>query len=164
MTHICVTRPGWIHKCIIRPSKEDTCIDGYKHVLGQYLVRVVIDPSRKSHNASNKYPTMHHFITEMCTHVHISVTKRCIVGFWTGAFWELWVCAIAALYAVSCLGGACYTGTCLNNTITDAKENRNDNDNDDNVDDDCGYRYDCSEHILFYIFHITYSIYWLSWP
>ena len=33
-----------------------------------------------SHNASDKYPTMHHFVTEMCTGVHISVTKWCIVG------------------------------------------------------------------------------------
>ena len=36
--------------------------------------------SHKSHNASDKYPTMHHFVTEMCTHVHISVTEWCIVG------------------------------------------------------------------------------------
>ena len=39
-----------------------------------------MDPSDKFHNASDKYPTMHHFVTEMCTHVHISVTKWCIVG------------------------------------------------------------------------------------
>ena len=47
---------------------------------------------------------MHHFVTEMCTYVHISVTKCCIVGFtyvhisvtkWcivgygTGALWDL---------------------------------------------------------------------------
>ena len=30
-------------------------------------------------SASDKYPTMHPFVTEMCTHVHISVTKWCIV-------------------------------------------------------------------------------------
>ena len=28
------------------------------------------DPSYKSHHVSDKYPTMHHFVTEMCTHVH----------------------------------------------------------------------------------------------
>ena len=39
------------------------------------------DPSQKPHNASDKYPTVRHFETEMCTHVHISVTKWCIVGF-----------------------------------------------------------------------------------
>ena len=41
-----------------------------------------IDPSHKAHNASD-YPTMHHFVTEMCTHVHISVTKCCIMGYGT---------------------------------------------------------------------------------
>ena len=34
-----------------------------------------IDPAHKSHNALGIYPTMHQFVTEMCTHVHISVTK-----------------------------------------------------------------------------------------
>ena len=49
-----------------------------------------IDPSHKSHNASDKYdPTMQHFVTEMCTHVHISATKCCIVGYETGALWDL---------------------------------------------------------------------------
>ena len=33
---------------------------------------------------------MHHFVTEKCTHVHISVTKWCIVGYGTDAFWNLW--------------------------------------------------------------------------
>ena len=41
-------------------------------------------PSHKSHNASNKHHTMHHFVTEMCIHGHISVTKWCIVGYGTG--------------------------------------------------------------------------------
>ena len=36
---------------------------------------VTIDPSHKSQNASVAYPTMQHFVTEMCTCVHISVTK-----------------------------------------------------------------------------------------
>ena len=49
-----------------------------------------IDPSHKSHHASDKYPTMHHFVSEMCTCVHISVTKWCIVGYGTGALWDLW--------------------------------------------------------------------------
>ena len=35
----------------------------------------VVEPSHKSHNAFNKYPTMHHFVTEICTYVHISATK-----------------------------------------------------------------------------------------
>ena len=32
-----------------------------------------------AHNASDKYPKMHNFVTEMCTPVHISVTKWYIV-------------------------------------------------------------------------------------
>ena len=48
-----------------------------------------IDPSHKSHNALNKYPTMHHFVTEMCRHLHIFVTKWCIVGHGIGALWDL---------------------------------------------------------------------------
>ena len=32
--------------------------------------------SQISHNVSDKHPTMHHFVTEMCTHVHISHKKR----------------------------------------------------------------------------------------
>ena len=57
-----------------------------------------IDPSHKSHNASNKYPTMHHFVTEMCTHVHIVVTKWCIVGHGIGALWDMGLvhCGICA--------------------------------------------------------------------
>ena len=40
-----------------------------------------IDLSHKSHNTLDKYHTMHHFVTEMCTHVHISVTN--------GALWDM---------------------------------------------------------------------------
>ena len=29
-----------------------------------------IEPSYKSHNALDKYLTMHYFVTEMCTHAH----------------------------------------------------------------------------------------------
>ena len=36
--------------------------------------------SHKSHHASDRYPTMHHFVTEMCTRVHIPVTSWCIAG------------------------------------------------------------------------------------
>ena len=40
---------------------------------------IILDLLRKSHNAPVPYPRMHHFVTEMCTRVHISVTKWCIV-------------------------------------------------------------------------------------
>ena len=33
---------------------------------------------------------MHHFVSEMCTCVHISVTKWCIVGYLSDALWDLW--------------------------------------------------------------------------
>ena len=46
-----------------------------------------MNPSHRTHNASVKYSTMHHFLTEMCTHVHISVTKWWIVGYGAGTFW-----------------------------------------------------------------------------
>ena len=39
---------------------------------------VLIDSSHKSHNAPENYPTIHHFINEICTRVHISVTNWCI--------------------------------------------------------------------------------------
>ena len=44
-------------------------------------------PSYKSHNASGKYPTVHHFVIE---HMHHSVTTWCIVGYGTNALWDLW--------------------------------------------------------------------------
>ena len=37
----------------------------------EHLDKSASDPC----NASSKYPTMHHFVTEMCMHVHISVKK-----------------------------------------------------------------------------------------
>ena len=50
----------------------------------------LLDPSYKSSNLLDPYPTMLHFVTEMCTcRVHISVTRWCIVGHRTGALWEL---------------------------------------------------------------------------
>ena len=59
-----------------------------KHAkIWQTLAR--IDPSHKSHNVSPKYPTIHRFVTEMCTQVHISVSNWCIVGYGTGALWDL---------------------------------------------------------------------------
>ena len=48
-----------------------------------------IDPSHKSRSASDIYPTVHHFVAEMWTLVHIFVTKWCIVGYGTGALWDL---------------------------------------------------------------------------
>ena len=47
-----------------------------------------IDPSHKSNNTPVPYPTVHHFVTEMCTCVHISVTKWCIMGYLSVALWD----------------------------------------------------------------------------
>ena len=44
-----------------------------------------LNPSHKPHNALHKYPTVPHFVTEMCTHLHISVTAWWIVGYGNGA-------------------------------------------------------------------------------
>ena len=54
------------------------------------MAMIWIDLSHKSHNAPILYPTMHHFVTETCTCVHVSVTKWCIVGYLSNALWDLW--------------------------------------------------------------------------
>ena len=41
-----------------------------------------------SRSSTSMVWTMHHFVAEMCTHVHISATKWCIVGYGTDAFWD----------------------------------------------------------------------------
>ena len=50
----------------------------------------VIDMLHKCKNAPVSYRTMRHSVTEMCTCVHISVTKWCIVGYLSNALWDLW--------------------------------------------------------------------------
>ena len=49
--------------------------------------------AKKSHSALVPYlmlwATMHHFVTEMSTCGHISVTKWCIVGYLSNALWDL---------------------------------------------------------------------------
>ena len=57
-----------------------------------------IDPSHKSHNVPELCPTMHHFVTEMSTCVHISVTNWCIVGYLPDALWDLWNGSILESY------------------------------------------------------------------
>ena len=54
-----------------------------------------IDQSHKSLNVPILYPTMHHFVTEMCTCVHISITKWCIVEYWSGALKDLWAGSVS---------------------------------------------------------------------
>ena len=71
---------------------------GIKQLPGHTTDHVCIIPrdltaiglSHKSQNTPVPYPGMHHFVTEMCTCVHISVTKWCIVGYFSDALWDLW--------------------------------------------------------------------------
>ena len=63
-----------------------------------------IDQSHKPHNASVPYPIMHHFVTEMCTCVHISVTKWCILGYLSDALWNLWDGSIVCRQGCATLG------------------------------------------------------------
>ena len=51
---------------------------------------VPIDLLHNPHNTPVPCPTMQHFVTEMCTCVHISVTKCWIVGYVSDALWDLW--------------------------------------------------------------------------
>ena len=41
----------------------------------------------ESHDASDKYSTVYHFVAKMCTHVHISVT-RWYIGYLSDALWD----------------------------------------------------------------------------
>ena len=45
--------------------------------------------SWKSHNVPIPYPIIIHFVTEMCTCVHMSVIKWCTVGYFSNAWWDL---------------------------------------------------------------------------
>ena len=57
---------------------------------------MAMDLSHKPHNPLSKYPTIHDFVTEMCTHAHISITKWCIVEYETGALRDL--CDVSLLF------------------------------------------------------------------
>ena len=48
---------------------------------------------------------MHYFVTEMCTHVHIAVTKWCDVRYGTGALWDLCNRSIQMIQCFNFLSG-----------------------------------------------------------
>ena len=54
------------------------------------LVSFQLDLLYISHNAPVQYLTMRHFVTEMCTREHISLTKWCIVVYLSDAMWNLY--------------------------------------------------------------------------
>ena len=58
-----------------------------------------IEWSHKPHSAPIPYPTMYHFLTEMCTPAHISFAKGCTVGYLTIALWDLWGGSIRKYYS-----------------------------------------------------------------
>ena len=55
--------------CLHEYTRNILCCKGVC-VLGKQRRPGLLNPSHKSHNALNKYPTMDRFVTEMCTHVH----------------------------------------------------------------------------------------------
>ena len=72
----------------------------YTRTYSKSLTAKEMDPSHKSHKALDKYPTVHHFVTKMCTHVHIYVTKWCTGGYGT-------------VYATGLLYGKQYLTICV---------------------------------------------------
>ena len=79
--------PIWPPKGILLSDRANG-----KVAMGRYVLQLTaaIDLVHKSHNAIVAYPRMQHFVTEMCTCVHISVTKWCILGYFSEAFWDWW--------------------------------------------------------------------------
>ena len=51
---------------------------------------VPIDMLYKLPKSPVSYPAMHHFVTEMCICVHISVTKWCIMVYLCDLLRDLW--------------------------------------------------------------------------
>ena len=78
---------------------------------------VMSDLLHKSRNVFDKYPIMQHFVTEMCTYVYISVTKRCTVGYLSNALWDL--CDRSNHWRI-------YVPTCLNEKQTKSSSLRQD--------------------------------------
>ena len=90
-----------IYQCIISsriPPVTEKCTTSLA-VTREYF-RVCIFPhpppkkKKKNENEKNEKsctnPAMHHFVTEICTCVHITVIKWCNVGYLSNALWYLW--------------------------------------------------------------------------
>ena len=76
-------------RCTWKIRKKKKAARGVRFKSGSTL-----DRSHKSHNVSDKYPTKHQFVTEMCIYVHIAVTKWCLVGHGTGATGLFALCCV----------------------------------------------------------------------
>ena len=79
-----------------------------------------MDPSHKPHNASSKYPIMHHFVKEMCTHMCKFLIQSgtlwewlwCIVGFVRWIYWIHSNIIFICLGSVKGLNMRRYRGPC----------------------------------------------------
>ena len=78
---------------------------------GNPLLCLFLDSSHRSQDASEKYPTMQHFVTEMCTHVcahfcdkmlHCGIWDKCIWGFVRVVYGRAWLPWHHHLNAVHC--------------------------------------------------------------
>ena len=74
LMHICITWPQRVYQVFC------------KHAI-MWQKWAWIEPSLQSHNALHKYPTMHHFLTDVCTHahfcykmVHCGIRNWCTLG------------------------------------------------------------------------------------
>ena len=114
LTHICVTRPQWVKVsstprllwlfCCYCCCFISTVCSVWQHRKHQHSALVNIlenSPSlvNSPHGTATccTNPTMHHFVTEMCTHVHISVTKWCVVGYLSNVLCHLWDVSIVPI-------------------------------------------------------------------
>ena len=84
-------RNFWLHFCDLMASLK------MAEEISLHLAALPVLISQTPLCTSPK-PTMHHFVAEMCTCVHISVTKYCIVGYLCDALWDLWDGSIASTW------------------------------------------------------------------
>ena len=120
---LCIGYMSYLHGNILliilgHRKGTDRCISTIMHIFHACNVlwfdTYQIDKSNKSHNASDKYPTMHHFVTEMCTcaHfcykiVHRGIWDCCIVGFPQQVYspillWVSFTCTGVIIWIVQC--------------------------------------------------------------
>ena len=102
--HICVTRPQWVNKlpCFFQAlhmwGPENKSVEKSKkikvhvHVWFHLALRpyksTLIELLHKSHNAPAPYPTMHNFVTEMCTFL---LQNGALLGIWWIVGFVRWV-------------------------------------------------------------------------
>ena len=73
----------------------------------------MINQSYKSYNAPVAYPTMHHS-EQKCSHF---CSEWCIVGYGTGALWDLWIRSIGILLLRNVLSRMCICDSSGTNSV-----------------------------------------------